>query len=402
MIQVNGPPEARPGPTARRPARAGARGGHWLDALLHPRTLVFLVLILAVIAGGGHKLLAAWRARRAANRLARGAATPEDIRSAGVHGRATAPELMDLLRPERDAPTRAAAGVALAQLWVADELVAEEEQAIVRVGHRIECTARRVYPRELRRPIPLGVRIDICALAPGSALRDQNLQVAWKLDGARRLSYERYSAWTSPGEPFEFVVDPGDLPGRGPHRLAVGARVRTVGLTGAWELELGPRDLAIEFDEHLRVDAILTLPDAERGALMARAVRLRPSTVAAGEPGVDFGGGMVAECPMELVCEAALPCDLAHRVALEIDGHTGLFECEPLVWPGAAAGARHPIWRAQSDPADQGVAPPRAGVARVRIVMEPDPERGWVHPAIRSVWPGKIVTDWQEIGLVRL
>jgi hypothetical protein len=43
----------------------------------------------------------------------------------------------------------------------------------------------------------------------------------------------------------------------------------------------------------------------------------------------------------------------------------------------------------------------RGGQYRMRIVLEPNPERGWSDPMIRSVWPDSIVSDWVAVDVVR-
>ena len=54
------------------------------------------------------------------------------------------------------------------------------------------------------------------------------------------------------------------------------ARVRTAGLSDAWEIELPHVPFNFDFDPVLRLDAILTLSDAVRDEAMARAIRLEP------------------------------------------------------------------------------------------------------------------------------
>jgi hypothetical protein len=34
-------------------------------------------------------------------------------------------------------------------------------------------------------------------------------------------------------------------------------------------------------------------------------------------------------------------------------------------------------------------------------VLKPDAELGWLDPAIRSIWPGEIITDWTEVEIAR-
>ena len=43
----------------------------------------------------------------------------------------------------------------------------------------------------------------------------------------------------------------------------------------------------------------------------------------------------------------------------------------------------------------------RGGQYRMRVVLEPNPERGWSDPMIRSVWPDSIVSEWVNVDVVR-
>ena len=41
------------------------------------------------------------------------------------------------------------------------------------------------------------------------------------------------------------------------------------------------------------------------------------------------------------------------------------------------------------------------GSRRLRVWLEPDPDRGWADPEIRSIWPGTIETGWVNLEIVR-
>ncbi len=41
------------------------------------------------------------------------------------------------------------------------------------------------------------------------------------------------------------------------------------------------------------------------------------------------------------------------------------------------------------------------GTRRLRVWLEPDPDRGWTDPDIRSIWPGTIETGWVNLEIVR-
>ena len=41
------------------------------------------------------------------------------------------------------------------------------------------------------------------------------------------------------------------------------------------------------------------------------------------------------------------------------------------------------------------------GTRRLRVWLEPDPDRGWTDPDIRSIWPETIKTGWVNLEIVR-
>jgi len=134
--QTEGPGEpAEPGELAEGPRAAGRRASgpgarrNWLS---EPKAVVWIALAVALLLGGGRKLLLAWRARKAIARLEEPNVMAEEIEAVAEHGRAGIGELLRIFSTSDSEPRRQAAGRALARLWLLDQLVAEEEKAIVR------------------------------------------------------------------------------------------------------------------------------------------------------------------------------------------------------------------------------------------------------------------------------
>ena len=96
------------------------------------------------------------------------------------------------------------------------------------------------------------------------------------------MTLEEFSPWAAGAGRVAFTIVPGDFESNGPHRLVLQARVRTLGLTDSWEIEPPHMPFLFEFDPNLKLDAILTLPDANRDEIFARAIQLEPATVEAG------------------------------------------------------------------------------------------------------------------------
>src|SRR5438270_10066825 len=133
-------------------------GRNWLA---EPKAAVWIVLAAVVLIGGGRRLLWAWRARRAVARLGEPDVTPAQIEAVAEFGRSGAWELLRIFSVTESEPRRLAAGRALARLWRDDQLIAEEEQAVLRRGYRVTWTARRRYPRALHAEIPIVVTYEV-------------------------------------------------------------------------------------------------------------------------------------------------------------------------------------------------------------------------------------------------
>src|SRR5262249_39036714 len=207
--------------------------------------------------------------------LGEGGGTTAPVEPAAERGRGGLMGLVPLLGSARSEAQRQSAGYALSVLWARDELIAEEEKALVRRGFEVRWRARMRYPRALRSEVPISVRFGVPFLREdGRGVRPTNLEWSYRVLGARRASLEVDSPWTPGPGRAEFTLWPPASETRGPPRLVLRARVRTAGLTGSWELELPHLPFTFEFDPRLATDALLALPDSARGEEIGRRVRL--------------------------------------------------------------------------------------------------------------------------------
>jgi hypothetical protein len=400
MLDQADPPKAR---VARRGVR---REPTWLDYLADPRTAVLSFLAGALLIGGGRRILQGIRTRRLITALAEPSPPIETIEAAADHGRAGLIDLFRLLGTAEGADARAVAGRALATLWARDELIPEEEKAIVLRGFTVDWHARRRYPRGLSRAIPIRVDFGVPFLVEdGPGVCPDNLEWSSRVAGAQRASLEQFSAWEPGAGAARFDLDPGDFPSNGPHRLVFQSRVRAVGLTDAWEVELPQIPFSFEFDPHLGIDALLALPDETRARSFQQALRLEPPEgLENGSRFLELGPDLVLRDPPDLVVATPLPCDLAHAVAIEFDGVTGLFPAGEVVLAGQgianteAKSQRFPLARLAGWPSD---AITRPGEVRLRAHLTADPHLGWADPEIRSIWPGSLTTDWAIGRIIR-
>jgi hypothetical protein len=397
-----------PGHTSSRRGALG-EGRSWLT---EPRTAVLLVLGAVVFIGGGRRLLMAWASRKAVARLTEPDVTPEEIEQAARFGRAGLYELFRIMGEAPAPAQREAAWRALASLWAGDQLIAEEEKALVRRGFTALWHARRRYPRAIRAEIPIRVTYGIGPLGAAEAgITQANLEWSHRITGARRAGLEEPSAWTAGSGLAEFSIVPSDFEGNGPHRVVLQPRVRTKGLTESWELDLPHMPFGFEFDPRLEVNSLLALPDEPRGETMARSIRLEVPTLSNDSPArfLPLNEQMTVRNPPCIEVATPLPCDLAHNVFLEIEGVAGRHAAGTVLLGGQGSdrptGARTPA-ASQSFPLAP-IAPlsadaiDRPGKRRLRVILEPDADRGWTDPAIRSIWPGTIETDWVAVEIMR-
>jgi hypothetical protein len=372
-----------------------------------PRNAVLFVLAAVVLLGGGRRLLQARRARRAVTQLEREDVTPEEIELASTLGRAGLLELFRLLEEGRSPEVRSAAGHALSVLWARDELIPEEEKALVRRGFEANWIARRRYPRELRIDIPIGVDYGVPFLKEGSrGVAPGNIEWSHRVTGAKRASLEVFSPWSAGPGSTHFSIVPDDFEGNGPHRLVLETKARVTGLTDTWELALPHVPFRFEFDPLLTVDSLLASPDETRAAVFDQAVRLvRASDDDSAPPTIlNLNERMAIRNPPSIVVTPPLPCDLAHSLSIEIEGVAGTFAGGELIAAGVASGSRisgplsFPIGPLAPIPPE---AIERPAHRKLRVRLTPDPARGWANPDVRSIWPGTIESAWVEVDVIR-
>ena len=380
----------------------------WSAYLSDPRTAVLAFLASALLFGGGRKMLQGLRARRAVAALGEPSPSPEDVEAVAEHGRAGLIDLFRLLGTGGSPEVRDAAGRALSVLWAKDDLIVEEEKALVRRGFAVAWRARRRYPRGLTVPIPIEASYGVPFLVEGGpGVGPSNLVWSHRVLGTERAGLEAASPWVEGPGLARFEVDPSDFPDLGPHRLALAAKVRVVGLTDTWEIELPHLPFSFEFDPILGVEALLTSEDEPRGSAFGRSIRLEPpEALESGSRHLDLNAGLVLRDPPDLVVTTPLPADLAHRLAIEIEGVPGLFRAGRVVVSGQDGGPsdrpiesrRFPLGPIAGLPPD---AIDRPGERRIRGVLAADPELGWADPDVRSLWPGSLTTDWAAVRVIR-
>lgn len=401
LAQTTNAPERRS--ARRRVARPPVRG--WSGWLREPRNAVLAALAGLVAVGGGRRVLQWWRARSAVEELSAENVAPETIAAAALHGRAALFELFRILGSAETEAQRSAAGRALSVIWKRDDLIPEEEKALVRRGYSVTWRARRRYPRGLLAPIPIVVHYGVSFLRDdGEGVAPENLEWSHRLVGTRRADLETFSPWVPGPGRAEFTVFPGDFETNGPHRLVLEAKVRTVGLTGTWELDLPHMQFQFEFDPRLTVDALLAAPDEARGDALARSIRLERVADQPGSPSLlNLNDAFALRNPPALAVGTPLPFDLAHTLELEVDGVPGRFAAGAVVVSGqgtndAAGTQRVPLALQGPLPFD---AIERPGLRRLRLILTADPHRGWADPDVRSLWPEAITTDWVDAEILR-
>ena len=379
-----------------------------------PKSAVWMVLAAVVIIGGGRRLRWALRARRAVAHLGAPDVSPERIEAVAEFGRSGAWELLRIFSSTDSESRRMAAGRALTRLWRDDQLVAEEEQAIVRRGYSVTWLARRRYPRALQVDIPIVVTISVpFLLDDGRHIGPEHLEWSHRILGARRAALEEYSAWNSGSGCVRFSIIPDDFVSNGPHRLVLQSRVRPRGLSSTWEIELPHVPFNFEFDPLLRPDAILSLADSVRDTEISQAIWLESSanTSMSDAPTghLPLGGDWILRDPPRLAVAIPLPCDLAHMIQIEFEDTDGHFPGRALIVSGQglasgdSGGAERTVkWfdLGPLAPLPHGVVE-RPGVRRMRLRLAANPGLGWANPDVRSVWPGSILTNWVDVEIIR-
>ncbi len=387
----------------QRRRRVLTRQPLWARWLGEPRNAVFLVLATALFVGGGRKLLHAWRARKAVGLLNEENYTEAQIDDVSRYGRAGLIDLFRILGTGETESLRYAAGRAISILWAEDELVKEEEIALVRRGFQVHWKARRRYPRDLASPIPIQVTFGVPFLNEDSGVLPEQLEWSHRIMGARRAGLEAFSPWTPGSSTHEFTIIPSDFETNGPHKLVLQARVRTVGLTDSWELELPHMPFQFEFDPKLAPEALFALPDSARQEALANSVRLVSSKSEETEPGqyLVLSDELALRNPPRITVDLPLPCDLAHEVEVEFENVPGRFAAGSVIVSGDGTTTSSRMFELSALESLPPNAIDRPGSRRLRAYLKANPHLGWAEPSIRSIWPDAIETNWVEVGIVR-
>lgn len=380
--------------------------GLGLSWLADPRSAVLLTLVAVLGIGGGRRLRHNWKGRKIVARLLDSDVTPDEIRSAADYGRMGLRELFEMLSGSTEVEKKLAAGQALAKLWAKDELISEEEKAIVLRSYQASWKARRRYPRKLAGPIPIHIEYGVPFLGEHGGIDHSKLEWSHKILGTERAGLEEFTPWSEGPACAEFSISSGDYTSNGPHRLALHARVRTKGLTSPWESELFQVPFQFELDPLLDVGSLRATADEARAAKFAELIRLEVVVDESGQSKyVSLNDDFVLRDPPQLVINAPLPADLAHILELEFQGIPGRFSAGTIVISGQgnAAGSDSakrviPLDRPLSISRDIISA---AGILEGRIVLTPNDSLAWTDPDIRSVWPNEITTPWVAFRVVR-
>ena len=405
--EVSKPSEASGGSRPKRGVRR--EPGSWNRFLREPRSAVLFVLAAILLAGGGRRLLQFWRARNTVGKLDEESVTPQEIEAAADHGRAGLISLFRLLDQAPSEPQRLASAHALSVLWARDELISEEEKAIVRRGYSVAWKARKRYPRALRGPIPIAASFGVSFLRDaGRGVKPGNLEWSYRLTGTKRASLENFSRWVAGAAEASFTIVPADFLDNGPHRIALIAKVRTIGLTDSWEIELPHIPFSFEFDPLIDVGSLLALPDQLRGEEISRAIRLVALGSSEGGPDslpyLPLNDEMALAGSPYIEVKTPLPSDLAHSIEFEIAGVDGWFSGGTVTLPGQSASARAGVSTFSIGPVARlpAGAIDRRGPRALHVRLVADPDRGWAEPEFRSVWPGTIDLGSIEVEIIRL
>jgi hypothetical protein len=375
---------------------------------------MLLVVIGIAAVFGLRRFLKVLAARRAIALLEQPAPAISDILSAADHGRAALEPLFRWLGSDQDQSRRAAAGAALSRLWRLDQLVAEEEKALLVRAYEVRWNARRTYPRDIRIPIPIEIRFGTPVLHRDDlpAIEPDWVEWSYRVLGARRAGLELDSPWAPTAQSITFSIIPADFAERGPHRLIFAATARTAPhLSTHWETKLPQVPFTIEFDPALSVVSIQASPDDEESRNIRERIELAPP--AEGGPHWHLGKAWALDRIPTLQVLPGRPRDLAHRVSIEWEQVTVRLEVGTLIQPAdrprhdpdssEPTGAALPIaWRPESIPDLPSDAFSQAGPVRFRLILEPDPHLAWADPRVRSLWPGSVTSPWCEAAIMRV
>jgi len=406
---------ANPSTPVRRPDSRERAEGPKSSPFADPRRWLFLAVVGFLVVGGGRKWLHGRKGRDLADRLAAGTATVDELRDANRYGRIVVHDLFRVLTEGQSQEHRIAATEALVKLWRADELIPEEEKAIVSRSFSVDWRIRRKYPKGLTGPIAIRAFFGLPKLNDDELNRwlYQHLRWTYRVTGTRRASDDIWqSAEELPGQ-VRMIVMAEDFPDEGPHRIVLLMKAETKDLTDQWSLELPAQSISFETDDKLSIGALAGMPDSSRAEMMRSAVE---HWVPDERPDAAFSvldDRFAIRNPPGFKVVSRLPADLAHQAILEFEGIAGRWsigECVVSERSTSQVDKNEFVettfivirtWPEILDRLGDAATLERGGNYRARVILEPRPERGWSDPDIRSVWPEAITTTWFEVEIVR-
>ncbi|MFM7317670.1 MAG: hypothetical protein ACKO5E_12055, partial [bacterium] len=288
-----------------------------------PRRWVFIAVVAFLLLGGARKWLAASRGRKMADRIADGQASLDEIRQAARHGRAVLPDLLGMLADGKSDEMKSAAFESLIQLWQADELIAEEEKAIITRAFQVEWKQRRKYPRDYDGNFQILGFISLPKIQDESRIVWLSEHLRWetRVTGTRKATDDQWQMIPPDEMQLQIQMESRDFPEDCVHRVMLFTRVTTHGLTSNWTLDLPGQATSFEWDQHLKSAALKADFDEKEALIMQEALtwdcNADPDTI--GSQLIALSPGFAIHRPPVALLRIPLPRDLAHDAVLEID-----------------------------------------------------------------------------------
>lgn len=374
-----------------------------------PRRWVFIAVVAFLLLGGARKWLAASRGRKMADRIADGHASLDEIRQAARHGRTVLPDLLATLADGKSEDLKSAALQSLVELWRADELIAEEEKAIITRAFQIIWKQRRKYPRDYDGKFQIHALMCLPKIHDESCRNwlSQHLRWETRVTGTRKATDDQWRVIPHSEMQLQIHIESRDFPEDCVHRVMFFTRVSTNELTSNWTLDLPGQATTFEWDQHLKSGALKADFDEKEATIMQEALawerNAEPDTM---QPQlVAISSGFAIHRPPLAILTVPLPRDIAHEAVLEIEEVSSNIKLKSYVIASRGS-VTTPHKQRKVIPLEiagliDDSAISRAGKYRARINLQPKSEMGWADPEIRSVWPGPLASPWVEIEIVR-
>ena len=398
---------ANPSTPVRKPGQR--RDGQNPSPMVDPRRWIFIAVVAFLIFGGIRRWMAARAGQKTADRIANGIASQDEIRNSFRHGRAVLPDLLAMLGEETSIDQKKAAFEALLRLWQADELIPEEEKAILTRAFQIRWKQRRKLPRDFSGIFQIHVFIGLPEIEDESCRQWLKSHLTWEMrvSGTRRATDDQWKKINDSEMKLVIEINSRDFPEETVHRIMLHTRATTTHLTSNWVLDLPSQSTSFEWETHLKALALRADFDDAESKEMQSGLIWRESELESNQESqllqISHSFGIFKLPTPQL--KLPLPRDISHDVILIIDGinsHISLnhavMECRQQ--PASTQQIRTLPLKIQNLIADDQIS--HAGKYKARLILKPRPELGWADPEIRSVWPESLEFPSIEIEIVRL